>query len=175
MRCIGFPDPDAGCVDPVAAPSSRRAPHAAQYSVRARGPNFRMSKVTDPQTNELVAYTIAIPRFNQQGRTRVIPRHGRICNESDVVECRDMVTRARRIQLLAAKGLTLEQVMVARPTLDDDGVYASGDDRSRDAFVEAIYHDVRQAPVKEPQAGRVSRSVRTFVEALIVFADNDPD
>jgi hypothetical protein len=33
-----------------------------------------------------------VPRFNQQGGTRVVPGHGRILNEADVVEYRDMMT-----------------------------------------------------------------------------------
>jgi len=68
----------------------------------------------------------------------VIPGHGRICNESDVVEYRDMITIVRdRIQVMAKKGLALEQVKAARPTLDYDGVYGSSD-----TFVEAVYRDV---------------------------------
>ena len=35
---------------------------------------------------------IAIPEFNSMGGTRVIPGHGRICNEIDLVEYRDAVT-----------------------------------------------------------------------------------
>ena len=88
---------------------------------------------------------ITIPRFNQQGGTRVIPGHGRICNESDVVEYRDMVTIVRdRIQLMASKGMTLEQVKAARPTLDYDGVYgASTGAWTTEMFIEAVYREVR--------------------------------
>ena len=83
---------------------------------------------------------LTIPRFNQQGGTRVIPGHGRFGNESDVVEYRDMVTIVRdRIELMAKKGMTLEQVKAARPTLDYDGVYGGPD-----AFVEAVYTEVRR-------------------------------
>jgi glyoxylase-like metal-dependent hydrolase (beta-lactamase superfamily II) len=81
---------------------------------------------------------LTIPRFNQQGGTRVIPGHGRFGNESDVVEYRDMVTIVRdRIQLMAQKGMTLEQVKAARPTLDYDGVYGTPD-----RFIEAVYAEV---------------------------------
>lgn len=81
---------------------------------------------------------IAIPRFNQQGGTLIIPGHGRLCNESDVVEYRDMVTIVRdRIRAMVARGLTLEQVKAANPTLDYDGVYGSPD-----AFIEAVYRGV---------------------------------
>jgi glyoxylase-like metal-dependent hydrolase (beta-lactamase superfamily II) len=87
---------------------------------------------------------ITIPRFNQQGGTRVIPGHGRICNESDVVEYRDMVTIVRdRIELMASKGMTLDQVKAARPTLDYDGVYGTTTGAwTTDMFIEAVYQDL---------------------------------
>jgi cyclase len=89
---------------------------------------------------------ITIPRFNQQGGTRVVPGHGRICNESDVVEYRDMVTIVRdRIRLLAAKGMTLEQVKAARPTADYDTRYGATTGRwTTDMFVEAVFRTVRR-------------------------------
>jgi cyclase len=83
---------------------------------------------------------ITIPRFNQQGGTRVVPGHGRICNEADVVEYRDMVTIVRdRIVAMVGRGMTLAQIIAARPTLDYDGVYGSDDGPWRTAtFIEAV-------------------------------------
>jgi hypothetical protein len=67
----------------------------------------------------------------------VIPGHGRLCDEADVVEYRDMVTIVRdRIRDLVEKGMTLAQVKTAKPTLDYDGRYGSSD-----AFIEAIYRE----------------------------------
>ena len=41
----------------------------------------------------------------------IIPGHGRLCDEQDVIEYRDMVTIVRdRIQDMIKKGMTLEQV-----------------------------------------------------------------
>ena len=37
----------------------------------------------------------AVPEYNQQGGTRIVPGHGRIMNQSDVVEYRDMATIIR--------------------------------------------------------------------------------
>jgi glyoxylase-like metal-dependent hydrolase (beta-lactamase superfamily II) len=87
---------------------------------------------------------IAIPRFNEQGGTLIIPGHGRICNESDVVEYRDMTTIVRdRIAAMIAAGLSLEQVKAVRPTLDYDGVYgAITGPWTTDMFVEAVYKDL---------------------------------
>lgn len=78
---------------------------------------------------------ITVPAKYQEGGTYVIPGHGRICDEADVVEYRDMVTIVRdRIQDLIKKGMTLDQVKAARPTRDYDGEYGAGD-----AFVETVY------------------------------------
>jgi glyoxylase-like metal-dependent hydrolase (beta-lactamase superfamily II) len=87
---------------------------------------------------------IAIPRFNQQGGTLIVPGHGRISNESDVVEYRDMATIVRdRIQRMVDRGLSLAQVKAARPTLDYDGVYGASDGPwTTEMFVEAAYRDL---------------------------------
>src|SRR6185436_10326966 len=82
---------------------------------------------------------IAIPKDKEEGGTYVIPGHGRISDEADVVEYRDMVTIIRdRIQNLIQKGMTLAQVKAARPTLDYDGRYGSPD-----AFIESVFRDLR--------------------------------
>ena len=87
---------------------------------------------------------LAIPRFNQQGGTLVVPGHGRICNESDVVEYRDMLTIVRdRVQAMVKAGMTLNQVLAARPTLDYEGVYGAVTGPWTTAmFVEAVYRDL---------------------------------
>lgn len=82
---------------------------------------------------------ITVPEHLQDGGTRVIPGHGRVSNEADVVEYRDMVTIVRdRIQDLVDKGMTIEQVRAARPTRDYDTRYGTGD-----AFVDAAYTSLR--------------------------------
>jgi glyoxylase-like metal-dependent hydrolase (beta-lactamase superfamily II) len=87
---------------------------------------------------------LAIPRFNQQGGTLVIPGHGRIGNESDVVEYRDMLTIVRdRVRAMIAQRMTLDQVKAARPTLDYDGVYgAASGPWPTDMFVETLFRDL---------------------------------
>jgi cyclase len=70
---------------------------------------------------------ITVPARLQEGGTRVIPGHGRLCDEADVVEYRDMITIIRdRVQDLIKKGMTLEQVRAAKPTFDYDTQYGSG-------------------------------------------------
>jgi cyclase len=99
---------------------------------------------------------ITIPRFNQMGGTRVIPGHGRLCNEADVVEYRDMVTIVRdRVKALVDKDMSLEQVQMARPTYEYDPLYGaeSGSWTTR-MFVEAVYKGVMsQRPVAAATAG----------------------
>jgi glyoxylase-like metal-dependent hydrolase (beta-lactamase superfamily II) len=81
---------------------------------------------------------LAIPEFNQQRGTLIIPGQGRICNESDVADYRDMVAIVRdRIQRMVGQGWSLEQVRAARPTLDYDALYGAPD-----AFIEAVYRDL---------------------------------
>ena len=78
---------------------------------------------------------LTVPEHLQDGGTRVIPGHGRLCNEADVVEFRDMVTIVRdRIQDMIKHGKTLDQVKAARPTLDYDTEYGPGG-----KFIEAVY------------------------------------
>ena len=81
---------------------------------------------------------ITVPADKEEGGTMVIPGHGRLCDEADVVEYRDAMTIMRdRILDLVKKGRTLEQVKAARPTQDYDPVYGASD-----AFVEAAYRSL---------------------------------
>jgi glyoxylase-like metal-dependent hydrolase (beta-lactamase superfamily II) len=92
--------------------------------------------------NEIIEMTV--PRFNQQGGTKVIPGHGRILNEADVVEYRDMNTIIRdRVKLAIDKGLSLEQLQKMGPTLDYDGLY-SRPGWTGAMYVNAIYNDLRR-------------------------------
>jgi glyoxylase-like metal-dependent hydrolase (beta-lactamase superfamily II) len=84
---------------------------------------------------------LVVPAHNQEGGTYVIPGHGRICDEADVVEFRDMVVIVRdRIADMIKKGMTLGRIKEARPTLDYDTEYVSKDSFvTADRFVEAMY------------------------------------
>jgi glyoxylase-like metal-dependent hydrolase (beta-lactamase superfamily II) len=88
---------------------------------------------------------ITAPEFNNQGGTLVVPGHGRICNESDVAEYRDMTTIIRdRIQAMIEKGMTVAQVKAAGPTRDYDGIYSTPS-WTGEMFVEAVYKDLSKA------------------------------
>jgi cyclase len=86
--------------------------------------------------NRVIDFTI--PKDWQESGTMVIPGHGRIADEADVVEYRDMITIIRdRIQDMIKKGMSLQQVKDARPTRDYDGRY--GDPA---AMIEAAYREL---------------------------------
>ena len=89
---------------------------------------------------------ITVPHDWQEGGTLVVPAQGRVCDEADLVEYRDMLTIVRdRIQDLIKKGMTLEQVHAARPTLEYDGLYGATSGLWTTAlFVEAAYRDLSQ-------------------------------
>jgi glyoxylase-like metal-dependent hydrolase (beta-lactamase superfamily II) len=89
---------------------------------------------------------ITIPADKQEGGTYVIPGHGRLCDEADVVEYRDMATIIRdRIQDLVKKGMTLDQVRAAKPTRDYDPLYgATTGFWTTDKFVEAVYKSLSE-------------------------------
>jgi cyclase len=87
---------------------------------------------------------ITVPARFQEGGTYVIPGHGRLSDEADVVEYRDMVTIITdRVQDLIQKGLTWDQVKAARPARDSDPEYGGEGGSSPDAFVEAIYRSLK--------------------------------
>ena len=87
---------------------------------------------------------LTVPERNQMGGTRVVPGHGRICNEADVVDYRDMVTIIRdRVQEMAKKGMTLQQIKAARPSLEYDGIYgATTGNWTTDRFLETVFTSV---------------------------------
>ena len=87
---------------------------------------------------------LAISEQFTEGGTRIVPGRGRISDEFDVVEYRDMVTIVRdRVQALVAKGQTLEQVKASRPTLDWEPRYGSTTGAWTTAqFVEAVYRSL---------------------------------
>ena len=81
-----------------------------------------------------------------QGGTLIVPGHGYLSDEHEVVEYRDMVAIVRdRVRALVRSGATLEQVKAARPTADYDTRYgATTGPWTTEMFVEAVYRTVRR-------------------------------
>ena len=104
---------------------------------------------------------LAVPESNAEGGTKIVPGHGRLSDEADVVEYRNMAVIIRdRIQDMVKKGTTLEQVKAAKPSLDYDFRYGATSGRwTTDMFIEAIYRELKAAaPARPAPAGRTSRS-----------------
>ena len=96
-----------------------------------------------------------------EGGTMVIPGHGRLSDEQDVVEYRNMVTIIRdRIKEYVKRGMTLEQVKAAKPTLDYDPRYGSETGFwTTSMFVETIYKQMVEAnPPAKPSQNRNQRN-----------------
>ena len=76
----------------------------------------------------------------------IIPGRGRLSDEYDVAEYRDMISIIRdRVQAMLETGATLDQVKAARPTADYDTRYgAISGPWTTDMFVEAVYTSLKQ-------------------------------
>jgi glyoxylase-like metal-dependent hydrolase (beta-lactamase superfamily II) len=95
--------------------------------------------------NRIIGITVPpIPFIWQDGGTVVVPGHGLISHEADVVDYRDMVTIVRdRIQSWIGKGMTLDQVRKADPVKGFRGRYGSNTGTwTTDKFIEAVYRDL---------------------------------
>ena len=95
---------------------------------------------------------ITVPKDKQEGGTYVIPGHGRLADEADVVDYRDMATIVRdRVRDAIGRKLSLEQVKAARLVRDYEGRFgASQGTWTTDAFLEAAYRSLSPA---RPAAG----------------------
>ncbi|MEQ1947022.1 MAG: MBL fold metallo-hydrolase [Bryobacteraceae bacterium] len=95
--------------------------------------------------NRLIDMVIPpFPLVWQEARTFIVPGHGRVIDQHDIVEYRDMVVISRDlIQDLAKQGKTLEQVKAANPTKAYRTRYgADSGTWTTDMFVEAVYKGV---------------------------------
>ena len=76
----------------------------------------------------------------------IVPSHGRVCDQADLVVYQEMLTIVRdRIRAMIDKGMSLEQVEAARPTRDYDRRYGSiTGPWTTSMFVEAAYKSLVQ-------------------------------
>jgi cyclase len=93
---------------------------------------------------------LAFPEFRLEGGTLIVPGHGRLSDSSDVAYYRDMVTTIRdRVEDMIKKGMTLEQVKAAKPTLDYDPRFgATSGEWTTDMFVSAVYRSLQETRSK---------------------------
>ena len=87
-------------------------------------------------------------QHDEDGGTLIIPGHGRVTNEWEVAEYRDMLVIFRdRVQAMIKAGATLEQVKAARPTADYDARFgATSGPWTTDMFVEAMVTSLKNPP-----------------------------
>lgn len=91
---------------------------------------------------------LTVPKHNQEGGTMVIPGYGRIGDEHDVLEYRDMLTIIRdRVQNAIKKGQTLQQVKALKPsvTYEYEPRFNRDPAWTAEMFVEAIYKNLSVA------------------------------
>ncbi|HJT88888.1 MAG TPA: MBL fold metallo-hydrolase [Bryobacteraceae bacterium] len=88
----------------------------------------------------------SVPIVSREAGTLIIPGHGRVCDQFDVVDYRDMVTIIRdRVRDLMKQGLTLEQVKAASPARGYIRRYGSETGPwTTNNFVEAVYRTMNQ-------------------------------
>lgn len=87
---------------------------------------------------------LMIPGPNAEGGTYAIPGHGRVGDEIDVVEYRNMLVIVRdRIQNLITQGQSLNQIIASGPVVDYDTQYGGsrGGPSTRE-FITAIYQSL---------------------------------
>ena len=87
-------------------------------------------------------------QHDEDGGTMIIPGHGRVTNEWEVAEYRDMLVIIRdRVQAMINSGATLDQVKSARLTADFDVRFgATSGPWTTDMFVEAVYTSLKNPP-----------------------------
>jgi glyoxylase-like metal-dependent hydrolase (beta-lactamase superfamily II) len=92
---------------------------------------------------------IAVPENMQEGGTYIIPGHGRVCDEADLVEYRDMLheIRDRMQDLVNVQHLTLEQVKEKRPVLGWVSRY-SKPEWTADMLTETLYEELKGSAAK---------------------------
>jgi len=93
-------------------------------------------------------------QHDEDGGTLIVPGHGRVCDEFEVAEYRDMLVVIRdRVKAMMDKGATLAQIQSAHLTVEYDPRYgATSGPWTTDMFVEAIYTSLKNGPVKRAAA-----------------------
>jgi glyoxylase-like metal-dependent hydrolase (beta-lactamase superfamily II) len=93
-------------------------------------------------------------QHDEEGGTLIIPGHGRLCDEWEMAEYRDMLVIIRdRVQSLIKNGAGLERVKAAKVTADyDDRFGATLGPWTTEMFVEAVYTGLKN-PLK-PAGGK---------------------
>ena len=95
--------------------------------------------------NRLAEMAVAsVPVVTREAGTIVVPGHGRLCDQYDVVEYRDMVTIIRdRVRDLMKGGRSLAEVKAGQPAKGYMGRYGNaGGAWTTDMFIDAVYRSL---------------------------------
>jgi cyclase len=89
---------------------------------------------------------LMIPVYGQDGGTLVIPGHGRLSGIGDVLDYREMtIVIGDRLKAMIAEGMTLEQIIAARPAMDYEPVYGDpANPAVTEQFIEAAWQSLTQ-------------------------------
>ena len=87
---------------------------------------------------------MSVTEYMSQGGTMIVPGHGWISDAGDVGYYRDMLMIVRdRIQNMIDRGMSLQQVTAAKPTMDYDPLYGR-QPKGTARFVEAVYGSLKR-------------------------------
>ncbi len=90
-----------------------------------------------------------VTEYMSQGGTMIVPGHGWVSDSGDVGYYRDMLMIVRdRIQSMIDRGMSLQQVKAAKPTMDYDPLYGR-QPKATARFVEAVYGSLTRARAKK--------------------------
>lgn len=93
------------------------------------------------------------PLIYEYAGTAVIPEHGRVCDQWEVVDYRDMVVKVRdTVADMMKRRMTLRQIEAAHPAR------AYPQYKAADMFVEAVYKDLSARKAKTANARNQSRN-----------------
>ena len=95
----------------------------------------------------------SVPVVTREAGTIVVPGHGRLCDQYDVIDYRDMVTIIRdRVRDLMKAGRSIAEVKSAQPAKGYMGRYGNaGGAWTTDRFIEAVYTSLSRAGLSGPQ------------------------
>lgn len=102
----------------------------------------------------------SVPIVSREAGTIVVPGHGHLCDQFDVVEYRDMVSIIRdRVRDLKNAGMTIDQVKAASPARGYTRRYGSDSGQwTTNNFLEAIYRSLPRSGAAAPGAKAAGKS-----------------
>jgi glyoxylase-like metal-dependent hydrolase (beta-lactamase superfamily II) len=107
--------------------------------------------------NRLVQMAVpSVPLVYQEGGTLVIPGHGRLFDQTDIAEYRDMVTIMRdRVRAMITAKMTLAQVQAANVAQGYAGRYGRTPSATS-TFIESVYTSLTSGATKNASAQQAS-------------------